>query len=255
MLRVDDLSLHRGGSCLCRKLQLRVEPGQIWALLGTNGIGKSTLLHSLAGLLPTPRETIHLQGKPLGDYSRRELARRLGLLFQHQEDPFPLTVRETAEQSVFPHHALWQSPPADRLQRIDQVLEDLQLTALGGRDIRTLSGGERQRLALAGLLIQSPALWLLDEPTNHLDIPHQIRLLDTLSAIARQGRTGMLIALHDVNQAQRLASHVLLMLEQGRWLAGSRADMLTAGHLQQVYGCPFRRLYDPQSGASCWQAI
>lgn len=213
MLQIHSLTLTRANRTLCSNLSLEIKSGETWAILGPNGCGKTTLLLTLAGLLPTQSGAIQLDQQAITGYSRKALAQKLGILFQHQEDAFPLTVREIAEQACFPHHALWQSPTATQHQAIEQAIHDYELHALAERDIRTLSGGERQRVALACLQVQNPALWLLDEPTNHLDIPHQLRLLQRLKV---QGRTAVVMTLHDVNQATRVATHALLMLPDGK---------------------------------------
>jgi len=117
------------------------------------------------------------------------------------------------------------------------------LGELAGRLSHTLSGGERRRLALACLLAQAPALMLLDEPGNHLDLHHQIAALRHLRALADGGRHGLMLSLHDVNLAARYCDHALLLFADGRWLAGSAAELFTADNFSRLYAHPIEAIH------------
>lgn len=219
-------------------LMLDVRPGEWWALLGPNGVGKTTLLHTLIGLVRPRAGAVYIAGRSLQRWSHRGLARQAGLLFQNQDDRFPATVQETALIGRNPHIPLWSRERQEDVDSAQQALERMELAALSERSIHSLSGGERQRLALATLLAQAPALYLLDEPTNHLDLRQQMLVLKQLHRELEGGGKTLLMALHDVNTAAAWCSHALLLYPDGRWQAGAVHEVLTARTLTDLYGYP-----------------
>jgi iron complex transport system ATP-binding protein len=229
------------GRELVRDLQLGFHPGTVTALLGRNGAGKSTLLHVLAGLVAPAAGEVWLAGRPLADWPRREVARRLGLLAQANEDPFPGTALETALVGRHPYLDFWQwEGEADRAVALE-CLAAMDLAGLESRDVATLSGGERRRLAIATVLAQDPRVFLLDEPVQQLDPPHEIDVLRRFRALADQGRT-VVLSLHDPGLAARYADSVLLLSGDGRWRHGSTAESLDASAVEDLYGIPVREL-------------
>ncbi len=222
-------------------LDLTLQPGQVWGILGPNGAGKSTLLHTLAGLRRARNGGIGLDSEPLAALSRRQVAQRLGLLFQDHHDGFPATVLETALIGRHPFLSPWQSETAADLERARAALAALGLAELEERLVSTLSGGERQRVALATLLTQDPNIWLVDEPTNHLDLHHQVAVMALLAERARQGRT-VVMCLHDLNLAARWCDHLLLLYPNGDACWGEAGHMLVPDALERLYGQPLRTL-------------
>lgn len=242
LLHLESISLERGGKLLCRELSLTIEARQSWALLGCNGAGKTTLLHALLGLLPLCGGEIRVLNEPLAASTRRQLARNLGLLFQEGLDSLPATVLETVMLGRYPHaQSLLTDSKADK-QIAFEALAELDLEDFAERRIDTLSGGERQRLALATLFAQEPRLYLLDEPSNHLDVAFQVRLLTILQRKLARNQASMMMATHDINLAARFCEHIVLLLPEGRHLAGTREDILTEENLSAAYGCRVRRM-------------
>src|SRR3984957_13118951 len=161
---------------------------------------------------------------------RRALARKLALLPQNVEDPFPATVIETVLLGRHPHIARWQWESARDLAIASDALAAVGLAGYEERDVLTLSGGERRRTALAAVLAQAPRIFLLDEPTNQLDPNHQLEALQLLRARA-DGGSAVIVTLHDPNLAARFADHALLIGKHGDWQCGRIAEILTAEHL------------------------
>jgi iron complex transport system ATP-binding protein len=242
LLSTHNLAVAIGEKAVCHSLTFEVKSGERWALLGRNGIGKSTLLHTLAGLRPPHSGTISLQRDAIDELTPQQRAQRLGLLFQQQEDPFPSTVLETTLIGRHPYLKPWQwESDADHMKAL-MALQQLQLETFSERITTTLSGGERQRLAIATLLTQEPALMLLDEPTNHLDIHHQIAVLDQLQQWSQQGERALLMTLHDINLALRYCTHAMLLLGDGEVMTGRADEVLTTAHLERLYLHPLHRI-------------
>lgn len=242
LLGTRDLTLRIGTRMLLADLNLEVHPGECWGVLGPNGTGKTTLLHTLAGLQPASSGQVSWKGHPLETCGRRELAQQLGLLLQDDSDPFPATVLETALTGRHPHLGRWGWEGPEELTMARRALEITGLADLADRPLATLSGGERRRLAIATLLVQDPQLALLDEPTNHLDLHHQVELLTVLRATFTRDGRALLAVLHDPNQALRHCTHLLLLYGDGSWESGVTRDMASAERLSALYGQRLRAI-------------
>jgi iron complex transport system ATP-binding protein len=234
MLSCSELDIEVAGRLLVKSLSLSLAPGRFVALLGRNGAGKTLTLHTLAGLRQAEGGTVLLNGRPLPAWPPAARARRLGLLPQVAEDPFPVTVLETTLIGRHPHIDFWRWEDSSDVAIARQRLAEVDLAGLEGRSVDTLSGGERRRLAVATLLAQDPATCLLDEPTNHLDPPHQLGVLKLFRGRADAG--GSIVAsLHDATLAARFADDALLLHGDGRWAFGPCDEVLTPANLSELY--------------------
>ncbi|VAX03867.1 hypothetical protein MNBD_GAMMA20-453 [hydrothermal vent metagenome] len=246
LLTACSLTVEIGGKQVCNDLNFDIHAGQCWALLGINGVGKTTLLHTLAGLRAPTAGQVLLNGQAIDTLPRRQGARQLGLLLQEEGDAFPGTVLETALSGRHPHLGRWQWESVADITLAKRALAQVGLAGLEPRQINTLSGGERRRLSLATLLTQDPQLFLLDEPTNHLDPHQQITLLELLIAQVYGEARGLLMILHDVNLASRFCDHALLLFGNGESLHGPLSKVLTAKNIEHLYSHPVIKLDGPR---------
>jgi iron complex transport system ATP-binding protein len=245
LLAARGLTVTIAGHRVCRGLDLAVRPGECWAILGRNGAGKTSLLHTLAGLRAAEAGSIELDGRPLANLAPRDVARLRGVLPQDDSDAFPATVLETVLVGRHPHLSRWQWEGADDIRIAREALVAADMIGTEERDVRTLSGGERRRVALAALLAQQPSLFLLDEPSSHLDLSHQIGLLDRLVSTVRAEGRALVMVVHDVNLALRYCDQALL-LSRGEAFAGPAPALLTTERLSGLYGVPLRALAGPR---------
>ncbi len=235
LLCCSRLTLNIGGKSVCRNLSLAFEPGQCWGILGQNGVGKTTLLHTLANLHTAEKGVITLQGKDVACWPRRQFAQTLGVLIQDNHDSFPATVLETALIGRHPYTPAWRMETDDDVAQAMEALQAVALEGLAERQVNTLSGGERQRLALASILTQAPRVMLLDEPTNHLDLHFQISLLDKFTQRTRDAEGLLIMTLHDINLAARFCDHLILLLGDGEVVYGTTDEMLCEDYLHRLY--------------------
>ncbi len=233
----NDLHVGVANRLLVEALELDITGGELIAILGQNGSGKSLTMHTLAGLRSAAAGQVYLQGNNVATTRRQEIARKLALLPQHVDDIFPATVLDTAMIGRHPHigRLNWESEHDFAIT--NAALDAVGLAGLSARDVLTLSGGERRRLAIAQVLTQQPDVYLLDEPTNHLDPQHQ---LDALQMFRDKASAGAIVvaSLHDVNLAVRYADRCLLLYGDGRWDLGATHQILNTERLSVLYSTP-----------------
>lgn len=241
MLECAGLDVDVAGRRLVASLSLCARPGRFIAVLGRNGAGKTLTLHTLAGLRPPAAGQVLLVGRPLADWRPIERARRVALLPQATEDPFPVTAIETVLIGRHPHIGTWAwESELDRAAARD-CLAQVDLAGWEERVVDSLSGGERRRVAVALLLAQDADTSLLDEPTNHLDPQHQLAVLQLFRARADAGKA-VVASLHDPTLAARFADDVLLLEGDGRWDFGPRDEILTGERLAALYRSPMHEI-------------
>lgn len=214
-----------------------VPAGSFYAVIGPNGCGKTTLLRLLLGAIEPTAGHVTYGGRPVRDWSRRDLARRVGVVAQFEPLVFPLSVRELVGMGRYPHLGNWRGEgPVDR-EAVEHAMRTCNVVDLAARSVDTLSGGERQRARLARALAQVPDTLVLDEPTASLDISHEMGIFELLRARADDGVT-VLIVTHNLNVAARYADR-LLLLDHGHAAAeGDPANVFDRATLERVYQWP-----------------
>lgn len=243
IFKATALDLKVGNIDVSLQLGFEVYPGEMVAILGRNGVGKSTLLSCLAGL---SRGSMHgsvlLGGKSYAEWGVRAAACWRGWLPQKQQDQFSASVLETVMSGRHPHLNRWAWESADDQALAIRSLNEVGMLNFAERDVMTLSGGERQRVAIATILTQSPALYFMDEPLAHLDLSHQVEMLTLMRTKARQEHITALMVLHEPSLAYRYCDSALLLFGEGDWLYGASENILTAENLSRLYGYPLLQI-------------
>ena len=238
LLQCQKITIRAGARELIHQLQWRIDPQQCWGILGPNGCGKTSLLHSMAGLREVEDGEILIWQRSLNSYSRRELAQLIGLLFQHSSYDFPTRVEELVMAGRFAQQKLLAGVSAEDRQQVHAAMRNFEIAQLAGRAANTLSGGEMQRVAMAILHAQSPRIALLDEPENHLDPGIMFKLLQLLTEYFSINNRSCIMVLHDPSVAVRLCSHLLLLFGDGRYMQGRTMEIATPGNLSELYAHP-----------------
>jgi iron complex transport system ATP-binding protein len=214
---------------------LEVLAGAAVGVLGPNGSGKTTLLRLLAGTRRPTSGQVLLEGRPLGGYTRRALARRIAVVPQETQLAFDYTVLEMVLMGRHPHLGMFEvEGPADLVVARD-ALAAVGAAGLEDRDFATLSGGEKQRVVIAAALAQATEALLLDEPTSSLDLGAQLEIAYLLADLNQRRGVTLVVSTHDLALAVSTCRE-LVLLRAGRIVAaGPTAEVLTREHLRALY--------------------
>jgi len=225
-----------------------VRRGTILGVLGPNGSGKTTLLRLMAGTLAPLAGRMLLDGRDVGRFSRRDLARKVAVVPQETHSTFDFTAIDIVLMGRYPHLGPFELEGARDLTIAQEALAAVGMADLSDRLFGTLSGGEKQRVVIASALAQTSDALLLDEPTASLDLGYQIEIAALLTRLNRERGTTMVISTHDLNLAAALCSEIVLV-RGGRVLAhGLTGDVLTAAHVRALYGVDADVQFHPRAG-------
>jgi len=242
-----DLTIGYSDHTVGRGLDVALATGEVLALLGPNGGGKTTLLKTLLGLLKAKAGEVRLGDKPLAGYSIRERARVVAYVPQVHIGTFAFTVETVVLMGRTAHGSLFSAPSAHDRAVAQAVLERFGIAGLSKRPYTMISGGERQLVLLARALAQEPQFIVLDEPTASLDFGNQGKVMAEIKALAASGH-GVLFTTHDPNHALRAADRAFLLREGTRIAEGPVKTVLERAQLEALYGAPVERLVDPETG-------
>ncbi len=234
VLSVRDGGLSFGGRTLWSHLDLEVAPGEIVAVLGANGSGKSSLLKAILGQLRLTSGSIDFLGRP-----GRRGDRRIGYVPQQKlaDDGTPLRARDLVALGLTGHRWGIPLPSAARRRQVDALLASVGATAYGNVGVSTLSGGEQQRVRIGQALAGDPRLLLCDEPLLSLDPAHQRSVSELIGRLAHERGFGVLFVTHDINPILDMVDRVLY-LAGGSFRIGTPDDVLTSAVLSDLYGSP-----------------
>ena len=210
-----DLAIGYGKAPLLTDIALEVHPGQILTLIGPNGAGKSTLLRTLAGQLAPMGGAVLLEGKNLSDYSGIERARRLALMVPHSRRMELTSCFDFVSAGRHPYTGRLGILSAEDRRQVYAALERVGASSLADRDFNRISDGQRQRILLARALCQQPKVILLDEPTSFLDIKGKVELLTILKELAHTGKLAVILSLHELELAEKIADTVVCVSPGG----------------------------------------
>jgi iron complex transport system ATP-binding protein len=244
-LQLIQVSIRIGQKKICSALNLTFNPGEVWGLLGQNGAGKTTILHSLAGVHPIDEGEILFARKNIQKMNRKQVAQNIGLLLQEEILTFPVSVLQNLQFGLYPHSNKLtnrKKATANQPQSIPEILKIMHLTELENKNIFTLSGGEKQRVSIARLLVQNPNIYLLDEPINHLDPYYQLFILQFFYRLARNHNNTVIMALHDINFINHFCDRVLMLFADGEVVHGDKRGILTAENLRRIFNYPIREI-------------
>ena len=215
MLQLRDVTTGYGSHVVARHLTATLPSGQLVSILGPNGVGKSTLLRTLAALQPPLAGQIHLGQTPLHSLSSQALSRHLSIVLTQPSVPPHTTVAALVAFGRSPYTNFWgHLTPQDR-DIVRQAMQQTGIQSLAQRTVDTLSDGERQKAMIAKAVAQQTPLILLDEPTAYLDFPSKVETMRMLRQLAHQQHKAILLTTHDIQMALQLSDHIWLVSPDG----------------------------------------
>jgi iron complex transport system ATP-binding protein len=239
VLRTRELAVgygtRRSRRAVLERVNVQAHAGELVCLLGPNGIGKSTLLRTLARMQPALWGSIELGGADLRSITSAELARRLGVVLTERVMVEALPVRRIVELGRYPHSGWFGRITGQDRRAVDWAIDAVGARHLAERDFSRLSDGERQRVMIARALAQEPVLLVLDEPTAFLDVPSRVELMALLRRLTRDGALAVVVSTHDLELALRTADCVWLVMPGGEVIAGAPEDVVLAGGVAQTF--------------------
>ena len=214
----------------------RFEAGGMYAVMGANGCGKTTLLRLVAGMLEPGRGEVLLQGRSVREYSARQLATRMAYVRQLPQTDFEFSAFETVLMGRNPYQHRLQNESEEDWRIVERCMKQTNTWHLRFSKPGQMSGGELQRVMLARALAQQTPVMLLDEPLANLDIAHQFEILDLLCSINRNEGKTILLVIHDLNMALRYCPQLLLLHGGGVLYQGSTSEGLVPQNISKVFG-------------------
>ena len=235
ILEVKDLEFrYSSGRTIFEHVSFSLDKGRVFTILGRNGAGKSTLLNCLANLFVPNGGDILLNGVSMRSMKQKDVAKVIGYVPQVHIAAYAYTVRDFAVMGRTPYIGLVSNPRREDYEKVDEVLNELNIYHLRNKSYTEISGGERQLVTIARVMVQEPELILLDEPTAHLDYGNQLRAVRLIKRLAQRG-FGVIVTTHDPNHAILLQDTVAILDRAGHLTTGRTEEMMTADRLSELY--------------------
>src|SRR5512147_3082910 len=244
MLDIQSLSVSYGSRKILHEISLHVKSGEVLALIGPNGTGKSTLIRAASGVIPYTGH-VRTNGDDFASLSTLQRARYVATVPQAVAMPPAFTVWETVLMGRTPYLGFLGQPSQKDEELARYSLGRVSALPFADRRVGELSGGEQQRILLACALCQSTPILLLDEPTAHLDLQYQVSLLQLVHELAHKDKLAVLIALHDLNLAAHYADRIALMVAGNIKAMGTAKEVLIPELIQEAYCLPVQVVKHP----------
>jgi iron complex transport system ATP-binding protein len=239
-----------------REVSLTVHPGDVFCLLGPNGIGKSTLLKCLSNILHIQQGRVLLNGINLSDLKLADIAKQMGYVPQGLTSAFPFRIKDIIIMGRAPHLSILASPSRADMDLAYKAMETVGVSHLADRPCNSVSGGEWQLALIARALVQEPQILLLDEPTSHLDMGNQMKILQVIRHLADEGMT-IVMASHFPDHAFLISSMVAILKDGRLANAGPPDEVITEESMKATYGVDVRivQLEDDGMRKACFPSL
>lgn len=248
IVTIDSVAVQLGDVTALDGVSSIVERGDFLGLIGPNGAGKTTLLRTITAAITPDEGSVQVNGEAVHSLPSRAVSRKVAVVPQDTSLSFDFNVREIVAMGRTPYISRFSGGERADRNAVEEAMMRTEVMDFADRSVSEVSGGERQRVLLARALAQDTPLLLLDEPTASLDINHQIRTLELVRELVRDGKT-VIAAIHDLNLAARYCDE-LLLLEEGKKMArGEPGEVLTTEHLKGAFDSRAMVTRHPITGA------
>jgi len=236
MLEIKNLNFSYGNISVLKEITFTAMAGEFITIIGPNGAGKSTLIKMIDGILHAGQSEILLEGVPISNFSRKELAQKIAYLPQDSKFAFDYTIREVVMMGRFPYLKGVHTYTAGDLHIVKEMMILMEIEQFSDRSFNELSGGEKQRVLIASALAQQPNIILLDEPTSALDLHHQIAIYHILKKLQREQNLTIIVVTHDINLAAQYCERMTLMGNGMIIRDDTPENVLQFNLLQEIFG-------------------
>ncbi|MEM3796504.1 MAG: ABC transporter ATP-binding protein [Archaeoglobaceae archaeon] len=236
VLEVKELRFAYGKNLVLDGINLSLNAGEIFVLLGPNGCGKSTLLKCINKILKPFGGVVLLDGKEILKMEEKEVSKLFGYVPQDHKPPFPYKVIDFVLLGRTPYIGLFSTPSKRDYEIAMESLRIVGIESFADRAYTELSGGERQLVLIARALASEAKILLLDEPTAHLDFKNTHRVLETIRRLVKERNLSAIITLHDPNLAQKYGDRIALVHNRKIECIGFPEEVITEELIRRVYG-------------------
>lgn len=243
-----------GGVGILRDLSFSVRPGEILAILGPNGVGKTTLLRCMMGFLPWKSGRTVIDGRPLADYTARELWSRVSYVPQAKGSLFPYTAREMVLLGRSAHLGVTRQPGPKDEAIATAAMTEAGIARLADKRCDRMSGGELQLVLTARALAAQPRLLVMDEPESNLDFRNQLVILDIIRHLAHEHGMSVIVNTHFPAHALKLSDKALLLGRGEANLYGAARDVITEDNMRRAFGVNVS-IHDFQRGGVTYNTV
>lgn len=237
-LKISNLSIGYKSKEIASDLNAKLESGKLTCLVGRNGVGKSTLLRTLAGFQPSLGGEMMLGDRLLADMDMRQKARHISVVLTGRPELQQMTVYDIVSMGRSPYTDMWGKMRDEDNAIVEACIRQVDIESLATRNIETLSDGECQKVMIAKALAQQTPIILLDEPTAFLDYPSKAETMRLLKQIAIENHAALLLSTHDMEMAIRMADQFWVMTTDHRLITGTPSeldDILTSEKLKTIF--------------------
>ena len=234
-LNIEQLTIGYGDKIIASDINLELPQGRLICLLGQNGVGKSTLLRTLSNLQEPLGGVISIEGQPIEQLDRRELAKKLGIITTEKIGMSGMTVRELVALGRYPYtNWIGQESDEDR-RKINESISKCQINYIENAKLAAISDGQFQKAMVARVLAQDTDLILMDEPTAHLDVVNRVEMFHLLQTIKAETGKSILISTHELDLSMQFADELWLMNFNQPIQTGTPEDLGLSGKIEEVF--------------------
>lgn len=230
-IQLYNLSIGYGKHAVVSDINATLNSGRLTCLLGRNGVGKSTLLRTLAGFIPPIAGEIYIQGTPLERLSHQELAEKISVVLTERMDIRNLTATELVGLGRTPYTGFWGVLSDEDHKIVSNAMQLVGIEQLAERNISSLSDGERQKAMIAKALAQQTPIIILDEPTAFLDFQSKVDTLRLLAQLAHELDKTVFLSIHDIELALQITDEIWLLDNQQKLHTGTTKQLIEDGTL------------------------
>ncbi|WP_313164488.1 ABC transporter ATP-binding protein [Sedimentibacter sp.] len=235
ILEVKDLGISYKNKYILKGINLNIEKGNIYSVIGPNGCGKTTLIRAMSRSIRPKEGGVFLGGSDIFKMKSKDVAKKMAILNQNNSVMSDLTVRKLVQYGRYAHKEWWKGIDSDDEKIVEWAMDKTGVTSLQNRRMDTLSGGERQRAWIAMSITQKPEILLLDEPTTYLDICHQLETMELISKLNKEDGITIVMVLHDINHAAGYSDELIVIDNQKIYSHGQPWHILKSEVLEKVF--------------------